>query len=163
MEKRHGSIKIKPKDEKQEANGLRDKYSQYAVLFVDDQLETRSAYQLYFKRYLKFLTAKNYAEANEILKRENNFEIGVILADLKLSKTEEEFSGLTLLKECRVKYPSIARILITGHADSGICVKIVNSGAAQRMIGKPCLLEDLKKTLYGAMDIFIENKKGQLS
>jgi two-component system, sensor histidine kinase and response regulator len=139
------------------------KASKYGVLFVDDQFETRSAYQLYFQRCLNFLTAKNHIEASKTLKEKYDFEIAVILVDLQLSDMQGDTSGLNLLTECAHVYPSITRILITGYINGNICLEAINSGTVHKMIAKPCLLKNLEQLLYEAMGQFIKNKMGRLS
>ncbi|VEN74189.1 hypothetical protein EPICR_30122 [Candidatus Desulfarcum epimagneticum] len=133
--------------------------SECAVLFVDDQMETLMAYRLYFQRKFIFLTAGDYEEALKILKKKRDVEIGVLLSDLQLSKKPRDASGLDLLKECARTRPEVVRLLITGHIESGVCVDAVNSGAVDRMIAKPCVLEELEKVLSRAVDDFLQGKK----
>ena len=139
------------------------KASKYGVLFVDDQFETRSAYQLYFQRCLNFLTAKNHIEATKALKGKYDFEIAVILVDLQLSDMRGDASGLKILKECARAYPLITRILITGYINGNICLEAINSGTVHKMIAKPCLLKNLEQLLYEALGQFIKNKTTRLS
>ena len=99
----------------------------------------------------------------KILKEKYDFEIAVILVDLQLSDMRGDISGLKLLKDCAHQYPSIARILITGYINGRICLEAINSGMVQKMVAKPCLLENLEELLYQTLGGVIKNRTRRLS
>lgn len=47
-------------------------------------------------------------------------------------------SGIELLRQARILFPEVARILLTGHASLPMVVDAVNRGSAERVFVKPC-------------------------
>ena len=107
------------------------------VLILDDEKNILEACKrLFFKDSFGIFTTTNYQEARAIFKKE---KIKVVISDERMP----EISGVEFLKQVKVKYPEIIRILITGHADILAAEDAINVGEVYRFINKPWNNEDI--------------------
>lgn len=59
-----------------------------------------------------------------------------------------EMTGLEFLKRCRLLYPDIGRVILTGQAEMTMVISAINEGAVLRFLTKPWDEDELKLTLY---------------
>lgn len=61
-------------------------------------------------------------------------------------------TGLELLKRCRLLYPHVGRMVLTGQAEMETVIDAINQGEVLRFLRKPWDDDDLKLTLHMAME-----------
>lgn len=117
------------------------------LLIVDDEKSVRSAlrralrkegYQIFF--------AESAMEALDILKEHGN-DIDLILSDHLMPK----MTGLELLKRCRLLYPDIGRVVLTGQAEMDTVIGAINDGEVFRFLRKPWDDDEVKLTIHLAV------------
>ena len=123
--------------------------NQLTILVVDDDLSWLDVLTeaLHLEKY-SVITAENGEQALSRLK-ENN-EIALILSDLKIAPMD----GHELLKNCKLKYPDIPFVLMTGDGCIENAVQAIRNGASDYLT-KPfkaeLLIEMLADLLPQAM------------
>jgi two-component system probable response regulator PhcQ len=128
-------------------------YKKYAILYVDDEEQALK----YFRKSMKdftVLVATNVAEANAILDKSAD-TIGVVITDQRMPGA----LGVELLKRLRTQWPHIIRLLITAYSEIDDAIEAVNSGAIYKYVTKPADLNELKKTLTAAMELFLNQRE----
>ncbi len=119
---------------------MREKPAQ--ILLVDDESAVLSAlrrtlrrenYQLHF--------ASNAAEALEFLRVQR---VDLLISDHLMPK----MTGLELLKRCRLLYPEMGRVILTGQAEMETVIEAINHGEVLRFLRKPWDDDDLKLTIH---------------
>jgi len=128
-------------------------YKKYAILYVDDEEQALK----YFRKAMKdftVLVATNVAEANAILDKSAD-TIGVVITDQRMPGT----LGVELLKRLRAQWPHIIRLLITAYSEIDDAIDAVNSGAIYKYVTKPADLNELRKTLTAAMELFLTQRE----
>lgn len=125
------------------------KNSTYAILYVDDELNSLKYFSREFSKDFTVLTASNAEEAWHIIEQHHN-EIGVLLTDQRMPET----TGVQLLENVRALYPRMIRILVTAYADLDDAIKAVNTGAIYKYISKPWDVPDLRVTLLRALEFY---------
>lgn len=125
-------------------------YRQSSVLFVDDEEKICKYFQRLFAQDFPILTARNGAEALEVMERESD-SIAVVLTDQRMPIR----SGVSLLNEIRRRYPHVIRLLTTAFADLGDAIDAVNRGEVRRYITKPWDIKALRQDLHDAMETFV--------
>ncbi len=118
----------------------------WTVLCVDDEPSILSA----LKRVLraedcKVLQAGSGAEALAMLDQE---AVDVVVSDMRMPGMD----GAQLLAQVRVRWPSTARILLTGYADMKATVAAINEGQIYRYINKPWDETELRLTVRQASE-----------
>jgi response regulator RpfG family c-di-GMP phosphodiesterase len=106
------------------------------ILIVDDEAANLNFLRLEFKKDYKVLTAESGEEALEILRKEENKDIALILADLVMPGG---MSGTELLKQSIETHPHTIRMIITAYP--GI---YINEFQVDKFITKP-LKEKIKE------------------
>ena len=107
------------------------------VLFVDDDPETRRVYghlQDYWPQGFETHTAESTSEALHLM-GQGRFD--VVVSDLNMP----DRPGLDFLKEITELHPSVARIVVSGHADHLKAAEALN--VAHRYFSKPLNLDVL--------------------
>ena len=69
----------------------------------------------------------------------------IVISDMRMPG----MSGVELLAELARGYPSMRRIILTGHADLEQTMAAINAGRVHRYLTKPCPMEDLLKAVEG--------------
>lgn len=105
--------------------------SLWTVLCVDDETNILSA----LKRVLRaagycVVTAQDGPQA---LRRLEEMPIDVVLSDMRMPGMD----GAALLEQVELRWPSKARLLLTGHADIDSAVAAINRGRVLRYLQKP--------------------------
>jgi len=115
------------------------------ILIVDDEPSVRSALRrtLRKERYeLSF--AESAAEALAML-RESKPDL--IISDHLMP----EMTGLQFLQRCRLMYPDVGRIVLTGQAEMETVIAAINDGAVFRFLTKPWDDDEVKLTIHLAI------------
>jgi len=129
-------------------------YHNFAVLYVDDELQSLKYFRKAYDKDLQVLTASDTDEAWRILEKDAD-RIGVLLTDQRMPGG----SGTDLLERVRVARPNIVRILTTAYSDLDGAIAAVNSGAVFKYVVKPWSLPDLRGVLLRAMDYHLVQRE----
>ena len=130
------------------------------IIIVDDTREVLSSLQreLRTEPYNVFYAISG-EEALKILS-ENHCKL--IISDIKMPKMD----GFELLSIVEEKYPDIIRVVLSGHSDVKLILKLVNKGGIYRYLTKPWEIEDVKSTIIQCIELFdlrkevVELRKG---
>ena len=118
------------------------------IIIVDDAKGILSSFQRDLRRepYNVF-----YANGgDEALKTLTENTCKVIISDIKMPKMD----GFQLLARVQELYPDMIRVVLSGHSDVKLILKLVNQGGIYRYLTKPCTLEDLKATIIQCIELF---------
>ncbi len=124
------------------------------ILVVDDEENIRSALRRILRRDYQLSFAESGAQALEILKTERP---DVILSDYLMP----EMTGLELLKRCRLFYPEMSRVVLTGQAEMQVVIAAINEGAVFRFLTKPWEEDELLLTMHMAVEHSLDLKAEQ--
>lgn len=113
-----------------------------SVLFVDDDLLIlRSIQRSVIEAPFKAFFANSAQEALKMLADEH---VDVLVTDMRMP----QISGLDLLKQVKLEFPHVVRIVLSGYAQMTQVVATVNQGEIFRFITKPW---DYEKDLMPAI------------
>lgn len=115
------------------------------VLIVDDEESIRSALRRVLRRSYQLSFASSAAEALNLLRTERP---DVIVSDHLMP----EMTGLELLKRCRLLYPNMGRVVLTGQAEMTMVISAINEGSVFRFLTKPWDDDELKLTVHLAVE-----------
>lgn len=102
-----------------------------SILIVDDELQILwSLKRLLLGRSYTVFTAKNGKEALDILK---STKINLMITDISMP----EMDGHTLLRIVKERYPSVIRIILSGHVDGDILMNLQKNCLAKFYLTKP--------------------------
>lgn len=124
-------------------------YQRYAILFVDDEANTRKYFKRLFGEKFRILEAEDGVEALRVF-RENANEIGIIVTDQRMPNE----TGVGFLSKIAEDYPDIIKILSTAYSDIDAAIGSVNQGGIFRYMTKPWDIPQLEVTLRRAMEFF---------
>ncbi len=124
------------------------------ILVVDDEENIRSALRRILRRDYQLSFAESGAQALEILKTERP---DVILSDYLMP----EMTGLELLKRCRLFYPEMSRVVLTGQAEMQVVIAAINEGAVFRFLTKHWEEDELLLTMHVAVEHSLDLKAEQ--
>ncbi|MCL2013340.1 MAG: response regulator [Cystobacterineae bacterium] len=127
--------------------------NKYGVLLVDDEPNIVNA----LKRSLsdedyEVYTAHNGQVALELLKSQ---KVDLIISD----QIMPGMTGVELLKLARLRYPDVARIMLTGNANLNMAADAINYGEVDRMLVKPWDETELKLSIQSSLEQTELNKK----
>lgn len=115
------------------------------LLIVDDEPAVRSAIRRMLRKEDYRLTCVNSAaEALEVLHADPP---DVIISDHLMPA----MTGLELMKRVRLRYPSVARIVLTGQAEMDTVIAAINEGEVFRFLRKPWDEEEVKLAVHLAV------------
>jgi CheY-like chemotaxis protein len=101
------------------------------ILFVDDEvLILKALKRLFEDTEFSVRTAENGPEALAMLAEEN---ADLLVTDLKMAGMD----AYELLRTVREKYPSTIRVVLSGHFDEGMLLKIQRKSLARLYLLKP--------------------------
>ncbi|WP_028239826.1 EAL domain-containing protein [Stutzerimonas azotifigens] len=114
------------------------------LLLVDDERSILNALQreLRLENY-RILTATCPRTALSLLA---SYPVDVVLTDLRL----HQMGGVELLRQIRVLYPDVIRVVLSASTEVSHILKAVNEGVIYRFITKPWEVEDLRVQLREA-------------
>ncbi len=124
-------------------------YQRYAILFVDDEANTRKYFRRLFSEKFRILEAEDGVQALAVF-REHANEIGIIVTDQRMPNE----TGVGFLSKIAGDYPDIIKILSTAYADIDAAIGSVNQGGIFRYITKPWDIPQLEVTLRRSMEFF---------
>jgi CheY-like chemotaxis protein len=133
-------------------------YKRHAILFVDDEANSRKYFKRLFGREFRILEAEDGVEALRVF-REHSDEIGIIVTDQRMPNE----TGVGFLSKIASDYPDVIKILSTAYADIDAAIGSVNKGGIFRYITKPWDIPQLEVTLRRAMEFYIlKRERGSL-
>jgi two-component system probable response regulator PhcQ len=124
-------------------------YQRYAILFVDDEANTRKYFKRLFGEKFRILEAEDGVQALVVF-RQHADEIGIIVTDQRMP----DETGVGFLSKIANDYPDIIKILSTAYSDIDAAIGSVNQGGIFRYITKPWDIPQLEVTLRRAMEFF---------
>jgi two-component system, probable response regulator PhcQ len=124
-------------------------YQRYAILFVDDEANTRKYFKRLFGEKFRILEAEDGVQALEVFRRHAN-EIGIIVTDQRMPNE----TGVGFLSKIAGDYPDIIKILSTAYSDIDAAIGSVNQGGIFRYMTKPWDIPQMEVTLRRAMEFF---------
>lgn len=125
-------------------------YKRHAILFVDDEANSRKYFHRLFGREFRILEAEDGVQALEVF-RENADDIAIIVTDQRMPNE----TGVGFLSKIASDYPDVIKILSTAYADIDAAIGSVNKGGIFRYITKPWDIPELEITLRRAMEYYI--------
>lgn len=125
-------------------------YKKYAVLYVDDEQMSLTAFSRAFGDDFRILTADNAQDGYQLLETHKD-EIGLLMTDQRMPGEK----GVWLLERARKLRPRIIRVLATAYADMDAAIAAVNSGAIYKYVSKPWDPPQLEETLKHGLEFFI--------
>ncbi len=124
-------------------------YQRYAILFVDDEANTRKYFKRLFSEKFRILEAEDGVQALEVFRQHAN-EIGIIVTDQRMPNE----TGVGFLSKIADEYPDIIKILSTAYSDIDAAIGSINDGGIFRYMTKPWDIPQLEITLRRAMEFF---------
>jgi CheY-like chemotaxis protein len=124
-------------------------YQRYAILFVDDEANTRKYFRRLFSDKFRILEAEDGVEALTVF-RAHSKEIGIIVTDQRMPNE----TGVGFLSKIADDYPDVIKILSTAYSDIDAAIGSVNQGGIFRYMTKPWDIPQLEVTLRRAMEFF---------
>ncbi len=124
-------------------------YQRYAILFVDDEANTRKYFRRLFGEKFRILEAEDGVQALTVFRQHAN-EIGIIVTDQRMPNE----TGVGFLSKIADDYPDIIKILSTAYSDIDAAIGSVNQGGIFRYMTKPWDIPQLEVTLRRAMEFF---------
>jgi CheY-like chemotaxis protein len=124
-------------------------YQRYAILFVDDEANTRKYFRRLFGEKFRILEAEDGVEALTVFRQHAN-DIGIIVTDQRMPNE----TGVGFLAKIADQYPDIIKILSTAYSDIDAAIGSVNQGGIFRYMTKPWDIPQLEVTLRRAMEFF---------
>ena len=125
-------------------------YQRFAILFVDDEANSRKYFHRLFGRKFRILEASDGVEALDTF-RQNAEDIAIIVTDQRMPNE----TGVGFLSKISGDYPDVIKILSTAYADIDAAIGSVNRGGIFRYITKPWDIPELEITLRRAMEFFL--------
>lgn len=111
------------------------------ILFVDDEKQILSALnRVFIGQEYNVFTAESGEKALEILRGEN---IHLLITDIRMPKMD----GYQLLKSVKSEFPSTIRLVLSGHMDEGLLLRIKKDSLAKLYIFKPWQNQELIDTV----------------
>ena len=116
------------------------------LLFIDDESNILAALKRLFRPLgYTVLTAENGTEALALLKKQT---VDLVISDMRMP----QMNGAEVLEQIRLKWPEVARILLTGYADLGSTIDAINRGGINRYISKPWDDNDIVLVVRDALE-----------
>lgn len=125
------------------------------VVFVDDEKGILDSITRAFRNEpYKIYTFDDPAAALEEI---HVIEPAVVISDRMMPSMD----GSEFLEKIRIRWPSIVRIMLTGHSDIDATITVINKGHIFRFINKPWSKAELQMSVKNGVDHFnlaMENK-----
>ena len=115
------------------------------ILFVDDEPNVLAGFERQLRKRYAVVTAPGGAEGLAAFEARGPF--AVIVSDMRMPGMD----GAAFLTRCRERWPDVVRMLLTGYADVGQAIDVVNRGGIFRFLTKPCPPEVLTAALDAAL------------
>ena len=132
-------------------------YRKYAVLYVDDEVQSLKYFEKAYNKEFRVLTASTVEDGLELLKLDGG-NIGIVVTDQRMPGR----SGTDLLAQVRQTHPRIVRMLTTAYSDIESAIEAVNAGSIYKYVVKPWNVRELRGTLLRAMEFFLVQRERDL-
>jgi len=116
-----------------------------AVLLVDDEAAMLRVYERILGRRFEVCAVNSAAAGLAMLAKR---EFAVIVSDIRMP----EMDGVEFLSEARARAPTAVRMALTGHADLGSAMELVNRGNVYRFLTKPIETNDLVAAIEACVE-----------
>lgn len=123
------------------------------VLIVDDEEGVRAALRRTLRKENYRLSFAASAEEALLLLRDDKPD--VVLSDHLMPG----MTGLEFLERCRLIYPDVGRLVLTGQAEMEMVIKAINNGEVFRFLTKPWDDQEVKLTLHLALEHVFQARK----
>ncbi len=120
-----------------------------AVLFVDDEPNSRKWFALEFGDEFRVVTAGGAEEALAILGK-RSAEFGVLVTDYRMPERD----GMKLLRAVQRDFRHVIRLLATAYAEKDVAIAAVNQGKVLRILEKPLDGEATREALREALTLY---------
>ena len=118
------------------------------ILIVDDDSQvSKLIFRTLESSHYKIVSAQNGEEALKSVS-ENKFK--VIISDVKMSKMD----GIVLLDKVYELDPDITRIVLSGHSDVELILKLVNEKGIDKYLVKPFNNADLILAISKCIELY---------
>ncbi len=117
------------------------------LLIVDDEVRSQKTLQCILERDFDVKISSTINQAEHILQQE---WVQIILCDQRMP----EITGVEFLKQVRVKWPDVIRMIISGYTDAEDIISAVNDAGIYQYITKPWHPDNLIVTLKNASRLF---------
>lgn len=125
-------------------------YRRYAILFVDDEPNTRKYFKRLFGEKFRIIEAEDGVQALEVF-NQNAAGIGIIVTDQRMPNE----TGVGFLSKIADDHQDIIKILSTAYSDIDAAIGSVNQGGIFRYMTKPWDIPQMEVTLRRAMEFFV--------
>nr|MBL8409990.1 sigma-54-dependent Fis family transcriptional regulator [Dechloromonas sp.] len=132
-----------------------------AILVVDDEVRSQEALRRTLEEDFEVFCASDAAEGMEILEAEQAVTpFRIVLCDQRMPGT----TGVEFLKEVRLRWPEIVRIILSGYTDAEDIITGVNEAGIWQYLLKPWQPEQLLLTLQRAAEVWrLQHENQRLS
>jgi response regulator RpfG family c-di-GMP phosphodiesterase len=118
------------------------------ILIVDDDPQISKSISRALKKYKhKIVSAQSGEEALQYV---SEIRFKVIISDVKMSKMH----GFELLDKIHMMNPDITRIVLSGHPDVELILKLVNEKGIDKYITKPWRNADLILAINKCIELY---------
>jgi len=120
--------------------------SDVSILFVDDEPEILNS----LKRFLRREAYQTHfvASGREALGALAVQPVDIVVSDLRMP----EMDGLSLLKQVRLDYPAVIRLILSATQEIPQIIEAFNAGEVYRFLTKPLDPESFRQTLRSVVD-----------
>lgn len=99
------------------------------VLFVDDEALTRVGFRALLEAYApRIVVVAEARSAGEALLLLGEYDVEILLTDLRMQGNSH--SGLELVASVRQRHPGLPVIVVTGHNDDAMVLRVFKAGAS---------------------------------
>ncbi|WP_265946964.1 sigma-54-dependent transcriptional regulator [Dechloromonas sp. A34] len=129
-----------------------------AVLVVDDEVRSQEALRRTLEEDFEVFCASSAREGMDILEREQpSAAIRIVLCDQRMPGT----TGVEFLKDVRLRWPDMVRIILSGYTDAEDIITGVNEAGIWQYLLKPWQPEQLLLTLQRAAEVWRLQQENQ--
>lgn len=118
------------------------------ILLVDDEPRILAGLRRRLSDRFNLLSAETSGDAMKLLDEHN--DIAAVVADMRMP----DLDGIELLREMRLHWPDVRRIMLTANTDQATAVAAANQGKVFRFFCKPCDTDQLAAALQDAIEEF---------
>jgi two-component system response regulator HupR/HoxA len=122
-------------------------YRRFTVLVVDDEPDILRTFSFNYGEEFTIITAGSGSQGLDLLHRHDP---AVIVADHRMPV----MTGVEFLERSIESRPDAIRIVLTGYSDHDALVRAVNNGRIYRYVTKPWDSQELRQTLFHAVEAF---------
>lgn len=128
---------------------------EYPILYVDDEPDNLTTFDLNYGDEFVVLTAGGGQEALEVLRTR---PVAVMVVDQRMPG----MSGLETLSKARQAHPEIVGVLLTAYREIEVLVEAVNGGDVYRYVQKPWDRRELGQVLRQAVERYHLQRQNEM-